>query len=143
MTTEHGTRATSLTLAFLMCAFAAGCARTADSERVSSGTTPNATHDATSPHQLSCPKPTIDPAFGVGTVTLRFVLDTTGLVDTTTASVVASTNPALEAHALHMLKDCRFRPFLVDGKPIRWITEMSFVFGPRPLPAPDTSHVLH
>jgi TonB family protein len=63
-----------------------------------------------------------------GTVRMRFVVDSTGLVDLSTVKVLEKTNDAF-AHAVRVaIPDMRFRPAYMAGKAVRQLSEEDFRF---------------
>lgn len=63
-----------------------------------------------------------------GSVQVRYVVDTTGFVDTTTFSVLGSTHPAFARAVRRALPNMRFRPAVRRGEKVRQLVEQSFTF---------------
>ena len=76
-----------------------------------------------------------------GSAFVRFVVDTTGLVDTTTYRVVRTTHADFAVAVRRALGGMRFRPAIRGGIPVRQLAEQTFTFRiaprdtvPRPVP---------
>ncbi|NIM48262.1 MAG: TonB family protein [Gemmatimonadales bacterium] len=82
--------------------------------------------------RLSCPLPpypaNLRQAGIEGSVTLRFIVDSTGRVEQGSVAVVSATDPGFEAPAREMILNCQFRPGRVAGEPVRASLEMLIVF---------------
>ncbi|HEU4564242.1 MAG TPA: TonB family protein [Gemmatimonadaceae bacterium] len=63
-----------------------------------------------------------------GEVVVNFVVDTTGHVDTTSISVVASPDPRFSAAAREALVGSRFEPATLGGRKVRQLTAQRFWF---------------
>ena len=63
-----------------------------------------------------------------GLVQAIYVVDTAGLVDTTTIKVVQSDDPRFTESVRTALGDMRFRPARREGKPVRQLVEQKFRF---------------
>lgn len=63
-----------------------------------------------------------------GSAFVRFVVDTTGLVDTVTYRVVKATHPDFAVAVRRALGGMRFRPALRGGVPVRQLAEQTFTF---------------
>jgi TonB family protein len=63
-----------------------------------------------------------------GRVSVRFVVDTTGLADTTTFRVLEATHPAFGQAVREALPHMRFRPAIRAGVKVRQLVEQSFAF---------------
>ena len=74
-------------------------------------------------------------AIGVeGSVQATYVVDTTGLVDTTTVTVVLSDDPRFTESVRTALGQMRFRPAKRAGKTVRQLVEQQFHFRIDPAP---------
>ncbi|NIM48282.1 MAG: TonB family protein [Gemmatimonadales bacterium] len=82
--------------------------------------------------RLRCPLPpypaNLRQAGIEGSVTLRFIVDTTGRVEEGSVAVVSATNPEFQAPAREMILNCQFRPGRVAGEPVRASLEMPILF---------------
>jgi TonB family protein len=63
-----------------------------------------------------------------GTVYVQFVVDTTGLVDTTSVRVLSSADPLFEASVRAALSSMQFRPAKRSGHKVRQLVEQHFRF---------------
>jgi hypothetical protein len=63
-----------------------------------------------------------------GLVRATYVVDTTGLVDTTTVKVILSNDPRFTASVIVALGQMRFRPARRAGKTVRQLVEQKFSF---------------
>lgn len=66
-----------------------------------------------------------------GSVTARFVIDTTGAVDMRTLRIISSTDFRFTNAVRDRLSLARFQPARIDGRPVRWVAEQQFVFSLR------------
>jgi TonB family protein len=67
-----------------------------------------------------------------GEVTVQFVVDTSGLVDSTTITITSSTNPLFAASARKAVKRSKFVSAERNGKKVKEIVDMKFTFTIRP-----------
>jgi outer membrane biosynthesis protein TonB len=72
-----------------------------------------------------------------GSVFARYVVDTTGLADTTSLRILQSTNPSFVAAVREALPYMRFHPAKIGNKKVRQLVEQTFSFRIR-RPPPDT-----
>jgi hypothetical protein len=63
-----------------------------------------------------------------GRAVLGFVVDTRGRVIPSTITVVSTTDSLWALQAIDMVRTCRYRPGLVDGRPVRVRIERGFSF---------------
>ncbi|HEY4215807.1 MAG TPA: energy transducer TonB [Gemmatimonadaceae bacterium] len=63
-----------------------------------------------------------------GFVTVRYVVDTTGAPDTTTFSVLESTNGGFTAAVRHALPGMRFTPAIIGSRKVRQSVKEQFIF---------------
>jgi TonB family protein len=63
-----------------------------------------------------------------GTAVLRFVIDSTGLVDMGTVRVISSTQAAFAKAVLMAMPRMKYRPASIAGHPVRLLVEQSFTF---------------
>lgn len=63
-----------------------------------------------------------------GMVRVRFVVDSTGLVDLSTVKILEKTNDAFGRAVRAAMPDMRFRPALMGEKPVRQLSEQDFAF---------------
>jgi TonB family protein len=63
-----------------------------------------------------------------GMVRATYVVDTTGLVDTTTVEIILSSDPRFTESVRTALGQARFRPAIRAGKPVRQLVEQKFRF---------------
>jgi TonB family protein len=63
-----------------------------------------------------------------GSATLRYLVDTLGRIDATNIVVVKQTHPEFAAHALATARAQRFQPAERDGRKVRVLVELPFVF---------------
>jgi hypothetical protein len=69
-----------------------------------------------------------------GSVQAIYVVDTTGMVDTTTVEVVRSDDPRFTESVRTALGQMRFRPATRGGKPVRQLVAQQFRFRIDPAP---------
>ena len=69
-----------------------------------------------------------------GSVQTLYVVDSTGMVDTTTIQVTSSDDPRFTESVLTALGGMRFRPAKRGGKPVRQLVEQRFRFRIAPVP---------
>ena len=67
-------------------------------------------------------------------VQTTYVVDTTGMVDTTTVKVVLSDDPRFTESVITALGQMRFRPAIRAGKTVRQLVEQKFRFRIDPAP---------
>lgn len=73
--------------------------------------------------------PSMERAAGItGEVVARFVVDTTGRVESGSAEVLSQTSPSFGASVLNVLPRYRFTPARVQGRAVRQLVEQRFVF---------------
>jgi TonB family protein len=65
-----------------------------------------------------------------GRVLMEFVVDTLGLVELETVGIVTSTHPGFTRAAVDALADAAFRPALKNGRPVRQVVQLPFIFEP-------------
>jgi TonB family protein len=63
-----------------------------------------------------------------GSVKVRFVIDSTGEIDTRTVHVIQSTDPEFTRAVENVLPSFRFRPARIAGRAVRWVTTQAFSF---------------
>ncbi|MHB1095075.1 MAG: energy transducer TonB [Gemmatimonadaceae bacterium] len=63
-----------------------------------------------------------------GTAVLRFVIDSTGLIDMATARVMSTTHSAFARAVLEAMPKMKFRPASIAGHPVRLLVEQAFSF---------------
>lgn len=63
-----------------------------------------------------------------GTAVLRFVIDSTGLIDMSTVRVMSSTHSAFARSVLEAMPKMKFRPASIAGHPVRLLVEQTFSF---------------
>jgi len=63
-----------------------------------------------------------------GHVLTEFVVDTAGFVESETIGIVSSTHPAFARAAMAALSSAEFRPALKNGRRVRQIVQLPFVF---------------
>lgn len=63
-----------------------------------------------------------------GTAVLRFVIDSTGLIDMSTVRVMSATHSAFARAVLEAMPRMKFRPASVAGRPVRLLVEQMFSF---------------
>jgi TonB family protein len=73
-----------------------------------------------------------------GTVRAQYVVDTLGLVDTTTFKVLETTHEAFTVAVREALPNMRFRPAIVRSHKVRQLVEQPFTFRIQPPVAPPT-----
>lgn len=101
---------------------------------------------ATVDHAASFYQGTANPAYPdslfrarvAGTVLARFVVDSFGIVEPKTVSIVSATDSLFGAAVRTALSTARFAPAKIDGRPVRQLVEMPFKFDP---PAADSGRV--
>ena len=84
------------------------------------------------PERISCPTleypRELQAADIQGSVLLRFVVDTIGLVEPSSVKILSSTHEGFERPATTMIRDCRFRPGRVRGWAVRTRVQMPINF---------------
>ncbi len=70
-----------------------------------------------------------------GSAFVLYVVDTTGLVDTSSVKVIRTTHPDFVSAVKKALPDMRFRPAFLRGTKVRQLVQQSFAFRITP---PDT-----
>ena len=65
-----------------------------------------------------------------GSVTVRFVVDTAGLVELPSVEIVASSHQLFTEAATVALREARFSPASVAGRPVRQVVALPFRFSP-------------
>lgn len=63
-----------------------------------------------------------------GAVVLRFVIDSTGLIDMATVRVMSATHSAFARAVLEAMPRMKFRPASMAGRPVRLLVEQMFSF---------------
>lgn len=63
-----------------------------------------------------------------GLAAVLYVVDSTGLVDTTTYRIISATRPEFAVAVRQALPDMRFRPAIQDGQPVRQLVQQTFRF---------------
>jgi TonB family protein len=63
-----------------------------------------------------------------GAAVLRFVIDSTGLVDMATVRVMSATHSAFARSVLEAMPKMKFRPASIAGHPVRLLVEQAFSF---------------
>lgn len=63
-----------------------------------------------------------------GLVRVRFVVDSTGLIDAATIKVLESTNETFARAVRAAMPEMRFRPAMMAGHPVRQLSEQNFAF---------------
>ena len=63
-----------------------------------------------------------------GTAVLRFVIDSTGLIDMATVRVMSTTHSAFARAVLEAMPKMKFRPASIAGHPVRLLVEQAFSF---------------
>jgi TonB family protein len=63
-----------------------------------------------------------------GVVRVRFVVDSTGVIDPATVKVLEMTNESFARAVRSAIPEMRFRPALMGTKPVRQLSEQSFAF---------------
>jgi TonB family protein len=74
-----------------------------------------------------------------GSVYVRYVVDTLGRADVTTAVVLASDHPSFTQAVLEALPGMRFRPATISSRRVRQLVEQEFTFRITP-PSMASSH---
>ena len=84
------------------------------------------------PERISCPTleypRELQAADIQGSVLLRFVVDTMGLVEPSSVKILSSTHEGFERPATTMIRDCRFRPGRVRSWAVRTRVQMPINF---------------
>ena len=84
------------------------------------------------PERISCPTleypRELQAADIQGSVLVRFVVDTMGLVEPSSVKILSSTHEGFERPATTMIRDCRFRPGRVRGWAVRTRVQMPINF---------------
>ena len=65
-----------------------------------------------------------------GSVTVRFIVDTAGLVEMPSVEIVASSHQLFTDAATVALRDARFSPASLAGRPVRQVVALPFRFAP-------------
>jgi TonB family protein len=75
-----------------------------------------------------------------GIVKVRFVVDSTGLIDVTTIRILETTNESFARAVRAAMPGMRFRPAMIGGKFVRQLSEQDFAFRvqPKAVPVPLT-----
>lgn len=63
-----------------------------------------------------------------GSAVLRFVIDSTGLIDMATVRVMSATHSAFARSVLDAMPQMKFRPASIGGRPVRLLVEQTFSF---------------
>jgi TonB family protein len=63
-----------------------------------------------------------------GLAAVLYVVDSTGMVDTTTYRIITATRPEFAVAVRQALPDMRFRPAIQDGQPVRQLVQQTFRF---------------
>jgi TonB family protein len=63
-----------------------------------------------------------------GAAVLRFVIDSTGLIDMATVRVMSATHSAFVRAVLEAMPRMKFRPASIGGRPVRLLVEQTFSF---------------
>ena len=63
-----------------------------------------------------------------GAVVLRFVVDSTGLIDMSTVRIMTATHSAFAKAVVAAMPRMKYRPASIDGKPVRLLVEQMFSF---------------
>lgn len=63
-----------------------------------------------------------------GAAVLRFVIDSTGLIDMSTVRVMSATHSAFARAVLEAMPKMKFRPASIAGRPVRLLVEQTFSF---------------
>ena len=72
-----------------------------------------------------------------GRVLAEFVVDTLGTIEDETIGIVSSSHPAFSQAVLNALTVASFRPALRNGRPVRQVVQLPFIFEPiRPAKQP-------
>jgi TonB family protein len=70
-----------------------------------------------------------------GRVLTEFVVDSSGLVEIETIGIVTTTHTGFSTSAIAALREASFKPALKNGRPVRQVVQLPFVFEPgRPIP---------
>jgi len=77
-----------------------------------------------------------------GVVTVRFVVDSTGLVDVSTVKILETTNESFARAVRAAMPLMRFRPAMIGSKPVRQMSEQDFAFKVQIKPDPATKKPL-
>jgi TonB family protein len=87
------------------------------------------------PHSAAPAYPKDMEAKGInGLVRVRFVVDSTGLVDVSTVTVLGATNESFARAVRTALPAMRFRPAMMGAKAVRQLSEEDFAFKVQPRP---------
>jgi TonB family protein len=70
---------------------------------------------------------------------VQFIVDTTGLADTTTFHVISSTHPEFAQSVREALPGMRFHPAILRSRKVRQLVEQPFMFKIVTPPKPTTS----
>jgi TonB family protein len=73
-----------------------------------------------------------------GLVKVRFVVDSTGLIDVTTIKVLETTNESFARAVRAAMPGMRFRPAMIGDKFVRQLSEQEFAFKVQPKPVEPT-----
>ena len=73
-----------------------------------------------------------------GSVTARYIVDTTGHADPASIQIVRETHPGFAKSVREAIPGMRFTPGMVQGQPVRQVVEQSFEF--RVTPAAPAEH---
>jgi TonB family protein len=63
-----------------------------------------------------------------GTVRLSYVVDTTGRVEPSSVSTITSSHPAFDAAAREAVLESRFKPAILQGRPVRQLVTQTISF---------------
>lgn len=81
------------------------------------------------PHSAAPSYPADMEARGIGgLVKVRFVVDSTGLVDVSTIKILETTNESFARAVRAAMPDMRFRPAMIGTHPVRQMSEQDFAF---------------
>jgi TonB family protein len=81
------------------------------------------------PHSAAPSYPADMEARGInGLVKVRFVVDSTGLVDPSTIKILETTNESFARAVRAAMPDMRFRPAMIGTHPVRQMSEQDFAF---------------
>jgi TonB family protein len=81
------------------------------------------------PHSAAPSYPPDMEARGVeGLVKVRFVVDSTGLVDISTVKILQTTNESFARSVRAAMPDMRFRPAMINSHAVRQMSEQDFAF---------------
>ena len=65
-----------------------------------------------------------------GRVLTEFVVDTAGVIERGTIGIVSSSHPAFSQAAMDALRTAGFRPAIRNGRPVRQVVQLPFIFEP-------------